>query len=147
MSLKEKLISSYLAFEDYLEDDSPIHELRNHAIKNFEYYGFPNKKEENWKYTSLNALLKEDFSVFSKKEAAVEFKEVKKYFLHDIDTYKIVFVDGLYSSFLSSTAAAPEHPIHRQVYPCRRFPGCFPVSGNHSPVFPDQRCWPAESTA
>ncbi|MCB0456354.1 MAG: Fe-S cluster assembly protein SufD [Flavobacteriaceae bacterium] len=103
MSLKEKLISSYLAFEDYLEDDSPIHDLRNKAIKTFEDSGFPTKKEESWKYTSLNALLKEDFSVFSKKEAAVEFKDVKKYFLHDIDTYKIVFVDGLYSSFLSST--------------------------------------------
>ncbi|MEZ4778258.1 MAG: Fe-S cluster assembly protein SufD [Flavobacteriaceae bacterium] len=103
MSLKEKLISSYLAFEDYLEDDSPIHDLRNKAIKTFEDSGFPTKKEENWKYTSLNSLLKEDFSVFPKKEAAVEFKDVKKYFLHDIDTYKIVFVDGLYSSFLSTT--------------------------------------------
>lgn len=103
MSLKDKLISSFLAFEDYLEDDSPIHDLRNTAIKNFEVKGFPTKKDEAWKYTSLNALLKEDLSVFPKQESAVDFKEVKKYFLHEIDTYKIVFVDGIYSSFLSST--------------------------------------------
>ncbi|MEZ4858969.1 MAG: Fe-S cluster assembly protein SufD [Flavobacteriaceae bacterium] len=103
MSLKEKILSSYIAFEDYLDDDSPIHDLRNKAIKTFENEGFPSKKAEAWKYTSLNSILKEDYSIFPKKETAVEFKDIKKYFLHDIDTYKIVFVDGLYSSFLSST--------------------------------------------
>ncbi|MAP54000.1 Fe-S cluster assembly protein SufD [Altibacter sp.] len=104
MSLKDKLLSSYLAFEDNLEQDSPIHDLRNEAIKIFELKGFPSKKEEAWKYTSLNSLLKTDYSVFPKQlERSIEFKEVKKYFLHDIDTYKIVFVDGVYSSFLSET--------------------------------------------
>ncbi len=103
MSLKEKLLSSYLAFEDHLDVDSPIHDLRTDAIKSFETQGFPTKKEEEWKYTSLNALLKEDYSIFPKKENSLEIKDVKKYFLHDVDTYKIVFVDGVYSSFLSET--------------------------------------------
>ena len=31
-------------------------------LKNFEAKGFPSKKEEAWKYTSLNAVLKNDFS-------------------------------------------------------------------------------------
>ncbi len=103
MSLKDKLLTSYIAFEDHLEDDSPIHEVRNKAIKNFETNGFPTKKDEAWKYTSLNSLLKKEYSIFPKVENAVEFKTVKKYFLHDIDTYKIVFIDGVYSSFLSET--------------------------------------------
>ena len=103
MSLKDKLLSSYIAFEDHLEDDSPLHELRNKAIKTFENKGFPTKKEEAWKYTSLNSLIKKDFSIFPKEEKAIEFRDVKKYFLHDIDTYKIVFIDGVYSSFLSAT--------------------------------------------
>lgn len=104
MSLKEKIVSSYIAFEDHLEDDSPIHALRNEAIKNFETTGFPSKKEEAWKYTSLNSLLKNDYSILPKKaDHSIEFKDVKKYFLHDIDTYKVVFIDGVYSSFLSET--------------------------------------------
>jgi Fe-S cluster assembly protein SufD len=103
MSLKEKLLSSYIAFEDYLEDDSPLHDLRSEAIKTFEDKGFPSKKEEEWKYTSLKGLLKEDYSLFPTKENTLELKEVKKYFLHEIDTYKVVFVDGVYSSFLSET--------------------------------------------
>ncbi|MBT8256531.1 MAG: Fe-S cluster assembly protein SufD [Bacteroidia bacterium] len=103
MSLKDKLLSSFIAFEDYLEDDSPIHDIRNKAIKSFEDKGFPTRKEEAWKYTSLNSLLKEDYNLYSKQEHTLEFKDVRKYFLHEVDTYKVVFVDGVYSSFLSET--------------------------------------------
>jgi len=100
MELKEKLISSFMAFESNVDVDTPIHDLRTEAMKNFEKKGFPTKKEEAWKYTSLNSLRKIDFSIFPKAENALEYNDVKKYFLHEIDTYKIVFVDGVYSSYL-----------------------------------------------
>jgi Fe-S cluster assembly protein SufD len=103
MELKEKLVSSFMAFEERIDVQSDLHDVRVQALKNFENKGFPTKKEEAWKYTSLNAILKNDFSVFPKQENAIEFKEVKKYFLHEIDTYKVVFIDGVFSSFLSST--------------------------------------------
>lgn len=103
MDLKDKLLSSYMAFEEKFDENSSLHEVRNQAIKNFENKGFPSKKEEAWKYTSLNAVLKNDFSVFPKKDNTIEFKDVKKYFLHEVDTYKLVFIDGKFSSFLSST--------------------------------------------
>ncbi|WP_300569313.1 Fe-S cluster assembly protein SufD [Flavobacterium sp.] len=103
MELKEKLIASFMAFEEKIDTRSELHEVRSQAIKNFESKGFPTKKEESWKYTSLNAVLKNDFSVFPKQENTIEFKDVKKYFLHEIDTYKVIFVDGIFSSFLSST--------------------------------------------
>lgn len=103
MELKDKLLASFMAFEEKIKDNEDLHEVRSHAIKNFENKGFPSKKEEAWKYTSLNAILKNDFSVFPKKENAIEFKDVKKFFLHEIDTYKVVFIDGIFSSFLSST--------------------------------------------
>ena len=92
-----------MAFEERIDVHAELHDVRTAAIKNFENKGFPTKKEEAWKYTSLSAILKNDFSVFPKKENAIEFSEVKKYFLHEIDTYKVVFVDGVFSSFLSST--------------------------------------------
>lgn len=103
MDLKEKLVSSFMAFEEQIDVHSELYDLRTSAIKNFEIKGFPTKKEEAWKYTSLNAILKKDYSVFPKYENAIEFKEVKKYFLHEIDTYKVIFIDGKYSSFLSAT--------------------------------------------
>jgi Fe-S cluster assembly protein SufD len=90
-------------FEEQIDVHSTLHDTRTAAIKNFENKGFPTKKEEAWKYTSLNSILKNDYSVFPKNENSIEFADVKKYFLHEIDTYKVIFVDGKFSSFLSST--------------------------------------------
>jgi len=103
VDLKEKLISSFMAFEEKVDVTAQLHDIRTSAIKNFENKGFPTKKEEAWKYTSLNSVLKNDLSVFPKRENSIEFKDVKKFFLHEIDTYKLVFIDGKFSSFMSST--------------------------------------------
>ena len=104
MELKEKLVSSFIAFENQISlDNSFIHSMRTESLKHFETQGFPEKKDEAWKYTSLKKVLKEDFSVFSKTEQALEYKDVQPYFIHDIDSYKIVFVDGKYASHLSQT--------------------------------------------
>lgn len=103
MELKEKLVSSFLAFENSVDIDTYVHDVRSEAIKIFEEKGFPTKKEEAWKYTSLNKILKEDYSVFPKQENALDYKDIKKYFIHDIDTYKVIFIDGKYSSHLSET--------------------------------------------
>jgi Fe-S cluster assembly protein SufD len=103
MELKDKIVSSYVAFENEVNTNSDIHDIRTEALENFDKLGFPTKKLEAWKYTSLNAVLKNDFSIFLNKDNSVELSHVKKYFIHDIDAYKIVFIDGKYSSFLSET--------------------------------------------
>ena len=125
MDLKDKLVSSFLAFENNIDVEHPVHDIRSEAIKNFELKGFPDRKEEAWKYTSLNSLQKIDFSIFPKGINALEYKDVKQYFLHEIDTYKIVFIDGVYSSFLSETthdgvdiclmSAALSKPMYKQI--------------------------------
>ncbi|MEN1783673.1 MAG: Fe-S cluster assembly protein SufD [Bacteroidota bacterium] len=125
MDLKDKLVSSFLAFESQVDVNHAVHDIRSEAIKNFETKGFPTKKQEAWKYTSLNNLQKKDFSVFPKQGTTLEYKDIKPYFLHEIDTYKIVFIDGVYSSYLSETthdgvdvclmSAALTKPEYRQV--------------------------------
>ena len=105
MDLKEKLISSFLVFENKLGDelDSNLHQIRSEAFSYFEKNGFPSRKDEEWKYTSLKTILNHEYNVFPKNEAAIEYADVKRYLLHDLDSYKIVFIDGVYSSFLSDT--------------------------------------------
>ncbi|WP_439128555.1 Fe-S cluster assembly protein SufD [Polaribacter sp.] len=103
MELQDKLLSSYVAFENNIDVNSDVHEIRSEALQNFEKVGFPTKKLEAWKYTSLNPVLKQDYSLFPNKVEAIELAEVKKYFIHEIDAYKIVFINGKYSSFLSQT--------------------------------------------
>ena len=103
MDLQEKLVASYMAQTSTSEDSKRMAKLRSTAIETFEQQGFPNKKMEEWKYTPLNKLVKTDYTVFPKKSKNVTLTDVQRFILHDVDTYKIVFVDGVYSSFLSET--------------------------------------------
>ena len=66
MELKDKLLASFMAFEKRLILFIEPHELRVMLHKNFENKG-SQQKEEAWKYTSLNAILKMIFR-FSPKE-------------------------------------------------------------------------------
>lgn len=103
--LKDKLESSYIVFENELngEADTQVHNMRRTAFRNFEKLGFPTKRNEEWKYTNLKPILKADYKLFPKTEEDIEFRDVKKYFLNEIDSYKVVFINGVYSSWLSET--------------------------------------------
>ena len=68
MDLKEKIVSSYVAFEDGVNMNSDVHEIRSKAFQNFEKLGFPSKKIEAWKYTSLNAVLRRLLSISQQKK-------------------------------------------------------------------------------
>ena len=101
--LKEKLLSSFLAFENEKDVDSYVHDIRTQAIKKFEEEGFPTKRLENWKYTSLKKTLQHDYKLFPTKSEALEFKDIESFLINDIESYKIIFVDGQYCSHLSET--------------------------------------------
>ena len=103
MEFKEKLLASHLAFEEGIDLSDPVHQTRLDSLRVFEKKGFPTRKDEAWKYTSLNAMMREDYALFPKAETTIQLKKVKKYFLYEIDTYKVVFIDGVYSPFLSDT--------------------------------------------
>jgi Fe-S cluster assembly protein SufD len=103
MSLEEKLVSSFLAFELDSDFNSPIHDIRSKSIKRFEKIGFPDKKDEYWKYTPIKKILNEQLTIFKKKRHLIEFDKVKDFFLSGIESYKIVFVDGMYDPLWSET--------------------------------------------
>ena len=103
MELKENILSSFIAFEQNVDVNKPLHQKRAEALKMFDQQGFPTKKMEAWKYTSLESLKKTNYNLLPKASEVLDYKNVKKYFLHEMDTYKLVFVNGEYSSFLSET--------------------------------------------
>ena len=90
--LKEKLLSSFIAFEEQKNVDSYVHGIRTKSIKKFEKEGFPTKKMENWKYTSLKKVLDYDYKLFPTVTEALEFKDIKDF-----------LIDGKYCSHLSET--------------------------------------------
>ena len=70
-------------------------------------------------------MIHKDYSLFPKSEASIELKDIKKYFLYDTDTYKVIFIDGVYNPFLSNTthdgldvclmSAALSKPKYREI--------------------------------
>lgn len=104
-ALKDKIESSFIVFENDLNGQAktPIHKIRQEAFRIFEEKGFPTKKDEEWKYTNLKPILKEDYRIFHSDDQAVDFKDIKRFFLSDVDSYKLVFVNGIFSSWLSET--------------------------------------------
>jgi Fe-S cluster assembly protein SufD len=125
MDLQEKLVASYMAQTSANAEPDGLAKIRSAAIETFEQQGFPTKKMEEWKYTPLNKLVKTNYTVFPKKTKNLTLDDVQPYILHDVDTYKIVFVDGVYSAFLSETthegmdvclmSAALSQPKYRKV--------------------------------
>lgn len=104
-ALKDKLESSFIVLENELngQTHSPIHRIRQEAFQRFERMGFPTKRDEEWRYTNLKPILKHDYRVFPEAEHNLEYRDVKPYFLADVDSYKLVFIDGVFSSWLSET--------------------------------------------
>ena len=103
MSFQDKLLDSFIAFEQVIDLENPIHIDRKNALKRFESKGFPTKKDELWKYTSLKSITQKDYSLSVKSNPNIGLKDIKKYSINDIDSFKIVFVDGVFNPFLSNT--------------------------------------------
>jgi Fe-S cluster assembly protein SufD len=68
MEFKEKLLSSHFALDENIEIFESVQQIRAEALKVFEKKGFPSKKEESWKYTSLQGLIRSDYAIFPKAE-------------------------------------------------------------------------------
>ena len=103
IDLKENLLARHLVFDEKNKVNKNIEHLRQEAIEVFKEKGFPHRRDEEWKYTNIAPLLKVDYKLFPDGDTALEYKDIKKYLINDIDTYTIIFVNGKYSSFLSNT--------------------------------------------
>src|ERR1700753_3698062 len=93
--LKDKFLKSF-----QLVKSSPIHAIQQEAISIFEATGFPSTKNEDWKYTNAEPLLKKPFNVIQQSEVAnPTLKEnIKTFFIPNLDCYRLVFVNGFYNA-------------------------------------------------
>ncbi|MDO5106333.1 Fe-S cluster assembly protein SufD [Capnocytophaga sp.] len=93
MNLQEKWLSSFENKADVLQNS------REEAIAVFKEKGFPTRKDEAWKFTSLSALLKNDFSIKG-EQTTVSLEQIRGFFT-DENSYKFVFINGFFSKELS----------------------------------------------
>lgn len=124
--LKDNLVARHLVLKEKYSKIKWMNGVREQAIETFDKVGFPKRKDEEWRFTNLAPLLKLDYKLFPEpSEAQVGAKELEKYFVNNIDSYNIVFINGVYNSFLSSStheeadicvlSCAMEKMIHQPV--------------------------------
>ncbi|GIZ14270.1 Fe-S cluster assembly protein SufD [Capnocytophaga catalasegens] len=97
MNLQEKWITS---FENFANKNDILKYTRKEALSFFAKKGFPTRKDEAWRFTSLSNLTKNDFSLFPARKTQVSAKDIESFWILP-ESYKIVFVDGVFCSELS----------------------------------------------
>ena len=100
MYLKEKLISSF----DQSSDHLTFQEHRKENMERFKQAGFPTIRNEEWKYTNLQPLLKKEFDL-KPIDSTISIEEINEYILKDTDSYLIVFLNGVFQESLSTISA------------------------------------------
>lgn len=110
MDLKEKLITSYQQAAEQHKNDRLL-PLREKAIAYFVENGFPSKKEETWRYTSLRPVLKENYNLFPKDENTLTKEDIAPYLTMGLDSYRMIFVDGHFVDHLSSPVKEDNYTV------------------------------------
>ncbi len=104
MHLKEKLISAF----DQSLDQLSFQQRRKESMERLKQDGFPTIRNEEWKYTNLQPLLKKEFELQA-SISAITLEEINEYILKDTDTYLMVFLNGVFQPDLSSISCQKAH--------------------------------------
>jgi len=97
MSLQEKLAAAFQS----TSKNATVENYKKQAFESFSEKGFPTTKDEEWKYTSLRAVLKKEYGIDSAKTFNVTAETIKPFLVEGLDAYKLVFVDGVFQASLS----------------------------------------------
>ena len=89
-----------------------VNRIREEALNNFETLGIPDKKVENYKYTSLEPFFKKAFSYhFNPQNIEFSLEDIFKCDVPELDTNVIILLNGFYHEKFNSKKEIPEGVI------------------------------------
>lgn len=100
MSLQDKLAAAFKGNSK----NATVENYKKEAFNAFSQTGFPTTKDEEWKYTSLRSILKNEYGIEPAKSATVTLESIQPYLVAGVDSYKLIFVDGVFQESLSDTS-------------------------------------------
>jgi Fe-S cluster assembly protein SufD len=92
------------------DEPSWLQNLRENSFDQFERAGFPNIKQEEWKYTNVSPIAKTNFApvVTSNGTALAKAGGLNAFIYEEARESRLVFVNGMLRRDLSSLAALPD---------------------------------------
>lgn len=88
--------------------NASIKGIRREAIEHFRQAGIPTRKDEAWKYTSIDRLFREPYQLLPVPGVtALDKAGLEPYLVPGLDSHVVVLVNGTYSEALSTVEALP----------------------------------------
>ncbi|WP_080058775.1 Fe-S cluster assembly protein SufD [Spirosoma aerolatum] len=98
---KEQLLAAFRDNEERMngERKSALHQIRRSALRQFDQLGFPTIRNEEWKYSSVNGLLKQSFELDETTTLTID--DLAPLEIPNLDGNIIYFINGRYHAELS----------------------------------------------
>ncbi len=107
--MNDRLSAQYWLHEKELTaySSDAVRDRRRRAMELFEAKGFPTQRDEDWKYVSLKPVLSPHYALNSPcaalEDEHLEYADIKRFLVNELDAYRVVFLNGRYTSWLSDT--------------------------------------------
>lgn len=86
--------------------DHPLHRIRKTGMSRLEQQAFPTRRDEEWKYTSVNRVLQPEYQ--EGQDVTLTANDVEAFLVPDLEAHLMVFVNGIFQQELSSQEAFAE---------------------------------------
>jgi Fe-S cluster assembly protein SufD len=106
---KTPYLSSFAEFEKspMAEAQPWLNAIRKNAIARFGELGFPNTRQEDWRFTSVSPIVRTPFKAAAPGRNGLTVADISNYTFGEVDCAQVVFVDGHFSEHLSSLRPLP----------------------------------------
>ncbi|HMG76494.1 MAG TPA: Fe-S cluster assembly protein SufD [Pyrinomonadaceae bacterium] len=90
-----------------------LQSLRENSFEQFEQAGFPNVKQEEWKYTNVTSIAKASFVPVLTSNGTALSKDggLTRFIYEEARHSRLVFVNGMFREELSSRSALPDNVV------------------------------------
>ena len=102
----ESYLEGFKRFENGKGGPSWLTPVRQAAIERSMELGFPTVRDEDWKFTNLSPLAKQDFAL-AKDGAKITLDDLAPFVFRGQESARLVFVNGVYAPELSDSCAQP----------------------------------------
>ena len=107
ISLTEQFVSEFSKHIKSLSGNKYVQQLRTQAIEAFKKQGIPNRKSEEYKYSSPERIFTEALKVIPSKGSSITKSSIEKFQIASIESNTVVLVNGVYREDLSSVGKLP----------------------------------------
>jgi Fe-S cluster assembly protein SufD len=85
---------------------TPWHQFQQKAIARLDELSFPTRRDESWKYTSVNKILQLEYAEGT--HPALSLADIQPFLVEGLDCHRLVFVNGILQEGLSDLGSLPD---------------------------------------